>query len=97
MGKEALILDPGSCCAGEPVDARCAKRIVSELSQSGYALILPTSISGVERIYGNEERWRTLLLTEQEYDESRFWLYHHATGSNAYIPCQASIPFRSEK
>ena len=60
--KSALILDPGACCAGTPVDASCADRVVEALDRSGFTLVLPTQIKGVERIYPNEERWKTLLL-----------------------------------
>lgn len=99
-GKKALVLDPGACCAGEPVNEQCAQRVVQELLSAGYGIALPTEKKGVERIYPNEERWRSLLLSSREdWNQSQFWYDTSisTTASNIALPCQQKAPFRNPK
>ncbi|MEC7983974.1 MAG: hypothetical protein VX278_02350 [Myxococcota bacterium] len=96
--KGFVILDPGACCAGNPVDERCAQRTTRAVKEAGFTLLLPTDIKGIERIYPNEERWRTLLLqsvTQTEHDPT--WISASPTATGGELPCQASIPFRNAK
>jgi hypothetical protein len=102
-GKKALILDPGACCAGQTVDARCATRIIKEAKDAGYGIVLPTLLKGVERIYPNETRWHQLLLnTLDTWNEEYFW-YDSPQNTQEQIsvrqepPCQSKIPFRNPK
>lgn len=100
--KSALVLDPGACCAGSPVDENCSKRIVEALDSAGFTLVLPTQIKGVERIYPNEERWKTLLLQSvnqgvHSIEEEAYWLYKTPSQNGGSLPCQAQVPFRSAK
>ena len=97
VGKPLVVLDPGACCAGQPVDQRCAQKTIDVLSQAGIALVLPTDIKGVERIYANEARWRALLMAHVELTAHQFWLHAPAKGSGGPLPCQSSIPFRNAK
>ena len=99
-GKNALVLDPGACCAGEPVNENCASRVVQSVLDAGYGIVLPTQQKGVERIYPNEERWLSLLLNSQRsWNKRRFW--YDASISNPTfskpLPCQQKAPFRSPK
>ena len=56
-GQSILILDPGKCCAGTPVNAQCAYRIVKAVEQAQLTVVLPTEVEGVERVHANEKRW----------------------------------------
>ncbi len=91
-----LILDPGKCCAGQPVDERCADRVVTMLFRAGYTLSLPTIIEGVERIYPRELRWRKLLLESAKSRTNEkngvFWSYYTGTSQGGHAPCQSEVP-----
>ena len=99
-GKKALVLDPGACCSGEPVDKKCAHRVVQALIDAGYGIVIPTQKKGVERIYPNEERWRSLLLQSHDsWIQSTFWYDTSISVSapTSSLPCQQKAPFRNPK
>ena len=54
-GQSILILDPGKCCAGTPVNGQCANRIVEAVKQAQLTVVLPTEVEGVERVHANEK------------------------------------------
>ena len=91
-GQKHVILDPGICCKGKPVDEICAMRIVRQVSQSGLTLSLPTNIEGIERIYPNERRWRELLQNAAQQtlllDNGEFWWNYLPLSDSETIPCQ---------
>ena len=39
-----LVLDPGRCCRGTPVDQHCANRIVAIVQKTGFSLAIPKSV-----------------------------------------------------
>ena len=99
-GKKSLVLDPGACCAGEPVNEKCAQRVIASVLDLGYGIVLPTLQKGVERIYPNEERWRTLLLNSYEsWNQKTFWYDAHISNPTKQqsLPCQQKAPFRAPK
>jgi hypothetical protein len=63
-GQPAVVMDPGKCCAGTPVNGHCARRILTALHAAQITVILPIDLPGVERIHQNEQRWLA-HLTEQ--------------------------------
>ena len=100
LGKPSLVLDPGACCAGQPVNEECAKKIVKSVHKAGYAIVLPTTIMGVERIYPNESRWYHLLQNSIQNGTQRdFWFEYpsHETEKTHELPCQEQAPFRNAK
>ena len=100
MGKPSLILDPGACCAGQPVNEQCAQKIVHKVHEAGYAIVLPTTIFGVERIYPNESRWYSLIQEAiQEGNQRDFWYEYpsHSVWNPHDLPCQQQAPFRNAK
>ncbi|MAA79017.1 MAG: hypothetical protein CL916_07125 [Deltaproteobacteria bacterium] len=99
-GKKSLVLDPGSCCAGEPVNEKCAQRVVESVLDLGYGIVLPTLQKGVERIYPNEEKWRNLLLkSHNNWNQGSFWYDAHMVNPTlkTQLPCQQKAPFREPK
>jgi len=100
LGKEAIILDPGACCAGNPVDENCADTVITQARKIGYVVVLPILFEGVERIYPNETRWHQLLLQNQKkWNTDHFWYAIPAdiVQEVADPPCTHSIPFRAPK
>ena len=99
-GKQFVVLNPGDCCYGQPVNAICAQKILSELNTAGISLALPIPIKGVERIYKHEQKWLTHLQTAAGTDliEGIMWqvLPNTRTGGKT-LPCQNQAPFRSAK
>ena len=99
-GKKSLVLDPGACCAGEPVNEQCAQRVIESVLNHGYGIVLPTFQKGVERIYPNEERWRNLLLQSHDnWNKKTFWYDAHISNPSmsTRLPCQQKAPFRAPK
>jgi hypothetical protein len=101
-GAPFVVLDPGRCCTGQPVDIRCAERTVRALAEAGISTALPKDIEGVERIYSHEQRWLELLRVAAaevgEQEDGRMWLMVPQQGQNgSELPCQGEIPFRSPK
>ena len=99
-GKKSLVLDPGACCAGEPVNEKCAQRVIEAVLDLGYGIVIPTQQKGVERIYPNEERWRALLLKSHEsWNKKSFWYDAHISEptKSHTLPCQTKAPFRAPK
>ena len=97
-----VIVDPGNCCTGRPADLNCAKEVVSQLQLSGFSLIIPTDIKGVQRINRFEKRWKAALLSVVEsYEtvkEDEYWIILEApTAQTNERPCQKKAPFRRPK
>ena len=95
------VLDPGNCCSGRGVNAKCAKDIVKQVNNAGLFLAIPTTIKGVERVHANEENWRT-HLEEAAQDlgntsKGEFWVTRPAKGNGGELPCQKKAPFRKQK
>ena len=100
-GQKHVILDPGICCKGKPVDEICAIKIVRQVSQSGLTLSLPTNIDGIERIYPNEKRWRELLQDAAQQtllvDNGEFWWNYLPLSDSESPPCQKEKQIRLSK
>ncbi len=94
--QDIVILDPGKCCAGTPVNAQCARRVLKALDESHYTVVLPTSIAGVERVHANERPWIEALKDGivQTGSNSLFWHWQtpDTTGEPTDIPCQFEVP-----
>jgi hypothetical protein len=100
-GQKHVILDPGICCKGKPVDEICAMQVVRQVSQSGLTLSLPTNIDDIERIYKNEKRWRDLLQSAAQQtlllDNGELWWNYLPLANSEEMPCQKikkAIPHR---
>ena len=91
-GYDSLVLDPGRCCAGTPVDQRCANRIVEQVRKTGFSLAIPTQLPDIERVHANERSWITALWQAAEdtgdAQEKAYWLFLSPKGSGADLPCQ---------
>ena len=100
-GQDILILDPGKCCAGHPVDAECAAQTAQEVLQSGYALLLPVEIPDVERIYPNEKAWIEDLSSHISSNGilSDYWVWQPSTNTSntSNLPCQFDVPFKKKQ
>ena len=100
-GQKHVILDPGVCCKGKPVDEICAMKIVRQVSRSGLTLSLPTNIEGIERIYPNEKRWRELLQDSAQQtlllDNGEFWWNYLPLSDSEEPPCQKEEQRRFSK
>lgn len=100
-GQDILILDPGKCCAGHPVDAECAAQTAQEVLQSGYALLLPVEIPDVERIYPNEKAWVEDLSSHVSSNGilSDYWVWQPSTNTSntSNLPCQFDVPFKKKQ
>ena len=94
-GQPFVVLDPGNCCAGQPVSKRCAERVLQQLDSAGIQLALPVLIDGVERIYEHEKRWWSLLQEAAgPLQEGDFWLLGESRQGEGTLPCQQKAPFR---
>lgn len=100
-GQDILILDPGKCCAGQPVDDQCAAQTAETVLTSGYALLLPTEIPDVERIYPNEQAWIEDLKSHVSANgiRSDFWVWQPSTNASNHsnLPCQFDVPFKKKQ
>ena len=100
-GQDILILDPGKCCAGHPVDDLCAAQTAQQVLDSGYALLLPTEIPDVDRIYPNEHAWIEDLASHVASNgvHSDFWVWQPSnnTASTSNLPCQFDVPFKKKQ
>ena len=96
-GQRILILDPGKCCAGKPVNAVCAEKVAQEVFDAGYSILLPTQLPDLERVYENEKSWIEHLrknLSERSA-KTDFWIWQPAADvSNGSVPCQFDVPFK---
>lgn len=96
QNRPVLLLDPGKCCAGTPVNIQCAKRVVSALNDAQYAVVLPTEIEGVERIHANEREWVNDLrqAIQENAIQSAFWHWHvsESEATTIELPCQFEVP-----
>ena len=95
-GQSILILDPGKCCAGTPVNAQCANRIVKAVQEAHLTVVLPTEVEGVERVHANEKRWVADLrgAIASTGKQSQYWHWQPAETSNekGALPCQFEVP-----
>lgn len=95
-GQSILILDPGKCCAGTPVNAQCANRVVKAVQDAGLTVVLPTEIAGVERVHANEKRWVADLRSAiaSTGTQSSYWHWQSSTvdGDLGPLPCQFEVP-----
>lgn len=91
-GHQALILDPGKCCLGTPVDRYCAERIVAQVRETGFSLALPKFIKGIDRIQANEKPWIQALQDAAEAtgetETGKYWLFLPPKGASGPLPCQ---------
>ena len=91
-GYPSLILDPGRCCLGTPVDQHCANRIVENVRQTGLILAIPRMQKGIERVQGNEKSWIQDLLNAaaatNEAQEGIYWIFLPPEGTGGDLPCQ---------
>ncbi len=94
--QEIVILDPGKCCAGTPVNAQCAQRVLKALDEAHYTVVLPAAIAGVERVHANERPWIESLRDgiAQTGSNSLFWHWQtsDAVGEASPVPCQFEVP-----
>ena len=95
-GQSILILDPGKCCAGTPVNAQCANRIVKAVEQAQLTVVLPTEVEGVERVHANEKRWVSDLRSAigSTGSQSRYWHWQPSDLDEEVgpLPCQFEVP-----
>ena len=95
-GQSILILDPGKCCAGTPVNAQCANRIVKAVEQAQLTVVLPTEVEGVERVHANEKRWvadlRSAINSTGTQSEYWHWQQSGVTDEVGPLPCQFEVP-----
>lgn len=95
-GQSILILDPGKCCAGTPVNAQCAYRIVQAVQKAQLTVVVPTEVEGVERVHANEKRWVADLRNaiSNTGTESRYWhwLQNDTEEEVGALPCQFEVP-----
>ena len=95
-GQSILILDPGKCCAGTPVNSQCANNIVKQLDRAHLTIVLPTVVEGIERVHANERTWVEDLRQEivENGTQSQYWHWHKPTyeGESEERPCQFDIP-----
>jgi hypothetical protein len=91
-GYSSLILDPGRCCSGTPVDQNCANRIVEQVRRTGFSLAIPTQLPDIERVHANERSWIKALWQAVEdtgdSQEKAYWLFLSPKGSSGDLPCQ---------
>lgn len=91
-GYSSLILDPGRCCSGTPVDQYCADRIVKQVQETGFSLAIPKAIKGIERVQANEKSWiKALWLAAKatgESQEGQYWLFLPPKNTSGELPCQ---------
>ena len=88
-----FILDPSKCCAGTPVNAQCANRIVKVVQEAHLTVVLPTEVEGVERVHANEKRWVADLrgAIASTGKQSQYWHWQPADTSNEKDPYPVSL------
>ena len=95
-GQSILILDPGKCCAGTPVNAQCANRIVQAVKQAQLTVVLPTEVEGVERVHANDKRWvsdlRDAIRSSGTQSHYWHWLQSKSIDEIGPLPCQFEVP-----
>lgn len=95
-GQSILILDPGKCCAGTPVNTQCANRIVQSVKDAGLTVVLPTEVAGVERVHANEKRWvadlRSAIASTGTQSSYWHWQSSKVDGELGPLPCQFEVP-----
>lgn len=95
-----LLLDPGKCCAGTPVNDLCAQRIIKQTMDAGFTIILPTELSGIERVHANEIPWIKALHTALPSPNVEFfWSFQPSDTETPsdFIPCQQAVPWKDKK
>jgi hypothetical protein len=95
-GQSILILDPGKCCAGTPVNAQCANRIVKAVQEAHLTVVLPTEVEGVERVHANEKRWvadlRSAIASTGKQSQYWHWQPADTSSDKGTLPCQFEVP-----
>ena len=95
-GQSILILDPGKCCAGTPVNAQCANRIVKSVQAAHLTVVLPTEVEGVERVHANEKRWvadlRSAIASTGKQSQYWHWQPAETSREKGTLPCQFEVP-----
>ena len=95
-GQSILILDPGKCCAGTPVNAQCANRIVKAVQEAHLTVVLPTEVEGVERVHANEKRWvadlRSAIASTGKQSQYWYWQPADISSEKGALPCQFEVP-----
>ena len=93
-GQKHVILDPGVCCKGKPVDNLCHENCSS--GESIWTDIKSTDQYRRNRkIYPNEKRWRELLQDAAQQtlllDNGGFWWNYLPLSDSEEPPCQKEV------
>ena len=108
---EVVVLDPGRCCAGSPVNQYCAQRVLKQLAEHQFLVALPLPLKGIERMQGRDVTWRDdLIVAAQQLpdlyqgEQGEYWSFQHVDpsaqqkeGALSTLPCQFDLKMGDRK